>query len=282
MTLVAAALPVRVARSRAAIGVDLFTCAVIVSVAVALAGLTWRLSGESGLPAPAVAFVPPAPPPPIDVAAIVAASPFGSSAPLAATAVAGNLTLRAIMFARPASASTALVSAGDAPSTLLHIGDPAPGGAIVDSIAVDHVLLRGPAGLQTLGFPKPGAPPAPAGTAPAAQPFVGLPTPTAPAPVPSAPLVFSPPPSGLGAPSAFLDSMGATATDGGYRIGTGASPAMRSAGLQPGDLVERVNGVAVGDASRDRALFASAAAGGPLRVELVRNGRRIAVSLPAR
>ncbi|GGE79792.1 type II secretion system protein N [Sphingomonas prati] len=269
-------------RSRAEIGVDLFTGAVIVSVAIALAGLTWRLTGESGLPARAVAFTPVAPPPPVDVAAIVAASPFGSAAPVATAAAAGNLVLRAVMFARPASASTALVSAGDTPATLLHVGDPAPGGAIVDSIAIDHILLRGPAGLQTLAFPQPGAPPPAAGTAPTPQPFVGLPTAATPTPVPSAPLVFSPPPSGAGAPAAFLDSMGATPTDGGYRIGPGASPAMRAAGLQPGDLVERVNGAAVGDANRDRALFASAASGGPLRVELVRNGRRIAVSLPAR
>jgi len=192
--------------------------------------------------------------------------------------------LRAVMFARPASASTALVSAGDTPAMLLHIGDPAPGGATVDSIALDHVVLRTPAGLQTLAFPKPGAPAATGattGTAPAPQPFVGLPTPTAPVAIPSAPLVLPPPP-GAAAPAAFLDSIGATPTPGGYRIGTAASPAMRAAGLQPGDVVQRVNGTAVGNVDTDRALFASAAGGGPLRVELLRGGRHIAVSLPAR
>ena len=276
-------LALRPRRSRAAIGVDLFTGAVIVSVAIALAGLSWRIAGDSGLPARAAPIAPAAPPPPIDLTAITAASPFGSAAALATTPVAGGLVLRSVLFARPASASTALVSAGDTAAILLHIGDPAPGGAIVDSIAIDHIVLRGPAGLQTLAFPRPGAPvPAATGTAaPAAQPFVGLPTATAPSPVPSAPLVLPPPP-GAAAPAAFLDSIGATPTQGGYRIGAGASPAMRAAGLLPGDVVERVNGTAVGNADTDRMLFASAAGGGPLRVELVRGGRRIAVSLPAR
>ena len=270
-------------RSRAAIGVDLFTGAVILSVAIALAGLTWRIAGDSGLPARTLPIAPAAPPPPVDLTAIIAASPFGSAAALATTPAAGGLVLRSVMFARPASASTALVSAGDAAAILLHVGDPAPGGAIVDAIAIDHIILRGAAGLQTLAFPQPGAPvPATAGTAaPAAQPFVGLPVPTTPVPVPSAPLMLPPPP-GSAAPAAFLDSIGATPTQGGYRIGAGASPAMRAAGLQPGDVVERVNGTTVGNADTDRMLFAAAAGGGPLRVELVRGGRRIAVSLPAR
>lgn len=265
-------------RTRAAIGVDLFTVAMIVSVAIALAQLTWRILGDSGLPARPVPVVLAPPPAPVDLTAITAASPFGTAAAAAGPA-AGNLILRAIMFARPATASTALISAGDTPAILLHVGDPAPGGAIVDGIALDHVVLRTSAGLQTLAFPKPGAPAA--GAAPSAQPFVGLPTPTAPVAIPSAPLLLPPPPTG-GARIGFLDSIGATPTQEGYRIGADAPAAMRAAGLQPGDVVQKINGTTVGNADTDRALFASAVSGGALRVELVRNGRHIAVSLPAR
>ncbi|HEX8445939.1 MAG TPA: type II secretion system protein N [Sphingomonas sp.] len=270
-------------RSRAEIGVDLFTGAVIVSVAVALAGLSWRIAGDSGLPARAPVAAPVPTAAPVDLSAITGSAPFGSAAAVPTTAATGGLMLRAVLFARPASASTALISSGDTPALLVHIGDPAPGGAVVDSIAIDHVVLRTASGLQTLAFPKPGAPATPAdpsGT-PTPQPFVGLPTPTAPVPIQSAPLSL-PPPMGLDAPAAFLDSIGATATAGGYRIGPNAAPAMRAAGLQPGDVVKKVNGAMVGDIDRDRMLFAAAANGTPLRIELVRNGRTIAVSLPAR
>ena len=266
-------------RSRAAIGVDLFTGAVILSVAVALAGLSWRIAGDSGLPARAPVAAEPPPPAPVDLSAIAATSPFGTAVAAPADAAARGLTLRAILFARPASASSASISAGDAPAMLLHIGDPAPGGAIVDNIAIDHVVLRTGSGLQTLAFPKPGAPAAESGGA--APPYIGLPTPSAPTPIPSAPLSL-PPPRFTNNPAAFLDGIGATATDGGYRIGTNAPPALRQAGLQPGDVVQTVNGSPVGNADRDRALFAAAASGAPLSVELLRNGRRIAVSLPAR
>jgi general secretion pathway protein C len=272
-------------RSRGEIGVDLFTGAVILSVALALAGLSWRIAGDSGLSARAPVAAATPPPPPVDVAAIVAASPFGTAAALPVDAGASGLTLRALMFAHPAGASTALISAGDAPAMLLHIGDPAPGGAIVDGIAIDHVLLRTAGGLQKLEFPKPGAGAAgagqPGGSSP---PPIALPAPAGPTAMPSAPLMLPPPGHGGGAGIAptFLDSMGATATDGGYRIGTNASAAMRQAGLQPGDLVQKVNGTVVGNVDGDRMLFAAAAGGAPLNVEILRNGRRITISLPAR
>ena len=57
---------------------------------------------------------------------------------------------------------------------------------------------------------------------------------------------------------------------------------MRGAGLAPGDVVEKVNGVQVGDAERDRRLFDEAVVSGRARVEVVRDGRRIILSFPLR
>ena len=54
---------------------------------------------------------------------------------------------------------------------------------------------------------------------------------------------------------------------------------MRHAGLRPGDIVERLNGQALGDPSRDRAAFDAAVVAGTVSVEIERNGKRIIASL---
>jgi general secretion pathway protein C len=77
--------------------------------------------------------------------------------------------------------------------------------------------------------------------------------------------------------------MGMTSTgQGGYVVGADSSPQLLRAGLRPGDVIRSVNGQALGDPDADRDLFASAAASGRLRVEVVRDGRTLSLTVPLR
>ena len=88
---------------------------VVLSVAAALANLTWRFAGEAGGPSAVTAamdaYVAPAPPP--DVSGMINLPPFGK-AMVAASAAAPppDLILNGVLLANPMSASSALIAAG--------------------------------------------------------------------------------------------------------------------------------------------------------------------------
>lgn len=263
---------------QARIGVDLFTAAVIASVAIALAGLTWRLAGNSDDAGRRVTASAAPPPPAIDVGPLLALAPFGKTAAAAAPSTL-SLELRGILLAAPRSASSVLIGTAGGPSRAWMLGQAIDGGAVVQDIAIDHVVLSVNGQLQTLAFPRPGAT---AGTSPAISPAA---TATATAlGFSAAPPAAALPPAAAGGTStqALLDSMGATPTSRGYRIGQNVSGAMRQAGLQPGDVIEKVNGTVVGDVERDRSLLDAAAKAGVARVEVVRNGTRVTLAFPLR
>src|SRR3569833_801405 len=112
---------------QARIGVDLFTAAVVASVGVALAGLTWRLLGDAGsrYGATPVAAQPARP---VDLGPIIAAAPFGTGGAVSGAPVTDrSLVLRGIVLATPRSASTALIQFGDSPPTAFAIGQAAGG-----------------------------------------------------------------------------------------------------------------------------------------------------------
>ena len=288
---------------QAKLGVDVFGGAVIVSVAFALAGLTWRIAGDPGT---GVAVSPPATAfgGPVDLAPIIALAPFGSA--VVAESGAGNqpMQLHGILLATPIEASSVLIAINNAPPTAFRIGQ-AVGGSTIESIAIDHVILRTADGTQALAFPQrsggaaagsavantgngtTGAAPA-SGTVPTGVAAIralipesarGDPAPTtqnngSPAPPPS------PTPSGG---SAILDTLGATATPGGgYLVGPSASPAMQAAGVRPGDVIERINGKALGNSGQAQQLISEAMASGSARVEIMRNGQRVSLSVPLR
>ena len=75
---------------------------------------------------------------------------------------------------------------------------------------------------------------------------------------------------------------GVSASAAGYRIGANPSPELRRFGLQPGDVIESLNGQAVGDAASDQQLFERARSAGQARVVVVRDGRRITLNFPLR
>ena len=252
-------------------GVDAFAGLVALSVGVALAGLTWRLVGDPGSrygSAPVAARVAR----PVDVDAVIAAAPFGTSlAAASAQPTDQPLTLRGILLAVPREASTALISVGNAPPVGFAIGQ-AAGSGVIDEIALDHVMLRVGGGQQMLAFPvKAGGAPPPSAAPPA---------------VSSSPIAQSiaapPPPAAPPAPSGFIASLGGSQSGEGYRLGGQPPPAALLAGLQPGDVIEHVDGMTVGQITRDPAAYAKAAADGSAQLDVTRGGRRLTIVVPLR
>jgi len=85
------------------------------------------------------------------------------------------------------------------------------------------------------------------------------------------------PPSGPlpGNSAAALQKLGATQTAEGFRIGTNGPP-----GMQTGDLITSVNGTALTDTQAANAAFAAAQQSGSAQVQILRDGRRIMLTVP--
>ena len=280
---------------------------VVGSLALALAGLTWRLTGwDDGRKEVAVAeSLPPlgtaaAPGADADVARIVSLAPFGgAAAPGGLPASTLGLVLKGVLMAYPASASTALISVGDGPAAIYSVGQTPVGDAVIESIEVDHVILTSGGARQRLDFPEPVA--VDPATVSSATPGAGITvTPVQPAvsPAAAAALAMSSPVASAAAAAqqaprvadagatpnvaAAAGAAGVTATASGYRIGPNPSAELRRFGLQPGDVIETLNGQSVGDAGLDQQLIERARSAGQARVVILREGRRLTVNLPLR
>jgi general secretion pathway protein C len=248
------------------IGVDIFAALVVASVGVALAGLSWRLLGDPGsrLSASLVAARPARP---VDIAPLIALAPFGTTAVSGAAAQTGNLplTLRGIIFARPTTASSALISVGDATPVVVRIGQ-SVGSSNVGSIEIDHVVLVSGGAQTILAFPNPaavaGMVPA---TTPVRQPSVAMPAAAA----------GSSPMNGPGT----LERWGVAPSGAGLAINN-PSDVMLIAGLKAGDQVIAINGTPAGDAARNPGLLQSLMSGGSARIDIVRDGQRQTISVP--
>lgn len=272
--------------------------AVVGSLGLALAGLTWRLVGwddgraevavaETLAPAGAAG----APGVDADVARIVSLTPFGGAPAGGLPASTLGLVLRGVMMAYPADASTALISVGEGPAALYGVGQTPVGDAVIEAIAVDHVVLSSGGVRQRLDFPV-STSVAPAPAAASETTGAGITVTPAPAAVTAAPTPVAPPAASGPAPTrsteagtggdipASAGAAGVTASAAGYRIGPNPSPELRRFGLLPGDVIESLNGQAVGDATSDRQLFERARAAGQARVVILREGRRLTVNLP--
>lgn len=256
---------------QARLGANLFTAAVVASVGIALAGTTWRLLGDPGqrLGATPVAARP-APPP--DIATLVSLSPFGAAAPIATGAADTNVVLRGIMLAQPRAASSALISIGGATPIAFYVGNAVAGGTI-DEIAADHVVIALGAERRLLAFPdRSGTVPTTAATAVTPAPAVSVAA-TAPPP-PAAPVPNA-------TPQALLAGLGASAAADGFHVNS-PNPQMKQAGLLPGDVVARVNGMAMAELMANPAALQTAFTNGTARMDVIRAGQPLTLSVPLR
>ena len=256
-----------------AIGLDVFTGAVVLSVAVALAGLTWRMAGHAGTGAITVpdAGRLPVAAAPLPAAGAVAFQPFGRADPGDASQPTGlALELKGLVFARPAELASAFVSVSGAEAIPVKVGD-SVGGATVQAIGRDRIILMNGGRSEYLAMPDPFAAPAVPGAP--GQPQAGA-VPVPPPPVGAQPQVAPPPPPNA---TTLLQRFNATPTAEGLRIGAGAP-----GGLRQGDVIQSVNGQSLADPAAAQGALAAAQQSGAARVDIVRNGQRVTLTVPTR
>lgn len=250
---------------------DLLTGAMVVSVAVALAGLSWRIAGHAGTGAITVPSGRSGPAVAPDMAPVIALAPFGK--PLVADAPQPTtlpLELKGIVAAIPAELSTAFIAVSGAPATGFRVGQQV-NGATIAAIQRDRVLFDNGGRREFLAFPDPSLSPEQRQAAAAAPPSSGQ------APAPGAtPSVQAPAPL-PGNSAAALQKLGATQTPDGVRIGSNGPP-----GMQAGDVITSVNGTPMTDTQAANAAFAAAQASGSAQVQILRDGRRITLTVPLR
>lgn len=268
--------------SRAA---DIFTGLVVASVALALAGLTWHIFGAGPASAPPPAGQAAVTAPPADIAPVLALAPFGPLDSASAQPTSLALQLRGIILADPSAASTALIAPNGGQPVAYKVGQAVPGGATIEEIALSRVLLRVNGRLERLDLPRVSA----AGTttspqAAAPPPSNSPPAPPSPdgSPPPAMQAIAPPPAAPEGGPLALLEKLGAAPDGGTYKVGPEPSPAARRAGLLPGDVIERINGLPATAVVSDRQLIAAAVAAGPAQIDVLRGGKRISFSFALR
>jgi general secretion pathway protein C len=244
---------------------DIATAAVIVSVAVALAGLTWRIAGHAGTGAVTV----PSGARPVaqvaDLTPALAFAPFGKGTTEATTATALPLKLKGVFAASPATLSVAYIEVGSDAAKPFRIGE-APGGGVIEGILRDRVLLRVNGRIEFLAFPDP--------TLTAEQQTAAL---TQPEPTPlAAPQGSGPPIQPQSAAAAALAGL-APAPGGGLLVGDGAPP-----GLRQGDVVTSINGTPVTNQASAAAALAAAQASGSAQIQITRDGKPVTLTVPTR
>ena len=244
---------------------DIATAAVVVSVAIALAGLTWRIAGHASSGAVTVPSGARTVAAPADVTAALAFAPFGKGAATdASQATALPLKLKGVFAASPADLSVAYIEVGGEPAKAFRVGE-AAGGGTIEGILRDRVLLRVSGRIEYLAFPDPTLTAdqqaqAAAGPAQQVQP-TGAAAPAS--------------PNTTAVPSAIVS--GLTPVPGGVQIGSNAPP-----GLQQGDVITSVNGQAISSQASAASALAAAQSRGTAQIQITRDGKPVTLTVPTR
>ena len=249
------------------------------------------------------------------------ATPSGAAAEAAREELAETrlpLVLHGVFVAETPAESAAILARKGLSEELFRIGEQVPGNATLDSVYLDHVLLRRGRALERLTFPKsdeniaipnPRTDNANSGSlnsralqardplargGPSRSPAEGSAF-TPPAPPPRAGH-REPSPQEMAEryrerlqddPRRALGELGLTPLEGGaaggYRLDRlGQSPYLRQTGLKPGDVILSINGQPVGDVRRDRLELDNVLAQGSARIEVQRGERRFFISASLR
>ncbi len=243
---------------------DIVTAAVVVSVAIALAGLTWRIAGHASTGAVTVPSGARSVAAPADITAALAFAPFGKSAISdASQATALPLKLRGVFAASPADLSVAYIEVGGEPAKAFRVGE-APGGGTIEGILRDRVLLRVNGRIEYLAFPDP--------TLTADQQADAAAKPAAPQPAGAQTIAAAPPPAAAAALAGLAPAPG-----GGLQVGDAAPP-----GLQPGDVITSINGTAISSQASAASALAAAQQRGSAQIQITRDGKPVTLTVPTR
>ncbi|WP_066662903.1 MULTISPECIES: type II secretion system protein N [unclassified Sphingomonas] len=240
---------------------DLVTGAVVVSVAIALAGLTWRIAGHASTGAVTI----PSGARPVavtaDITPALAFAPFGKGAATdASQPTALPLKLKGVFAASPAALSVAYIEVSGEPAKPFRIGE-APGGGTIEGILRDRVILRVAGRIEYLAFPDPAL------TTEQQQKAAA---PPAPPPAAAAPAAA---PAGAAAALAAMTP----APGGGMQVGANAPP-----GLQSGDVITSIGGTPLTSPASAASAFAAAQSRGSVQVQITRDGKPVTLTIPTR
>lgn len=256
----------------------------VMVLSLALAQLTWRSVPQHDIDG----FLPPktalqgataATP---SIASLTESHLFGLPQALPGSAINApettlNLSLRGIIAVGKGRALAIIANGAD--EQPYKVGDSLPAGAMVHEILADRVILERSGRFETLTLPKESLE---NGAAPGVLHGVAVPT------------------AGLSAPGAKLgeirnrlrnnpaEVVGLNALQPvmengqikGYQLGDSPyTPVLREAGLSPGDVVTRVNGISVTDQARAAEIFNQLSTAGRIDLEVERGGAPMALSV---
>lgn len=260
---------------------------VAISFGAAAAPVIWHVMGEVATGAhvtPAQAAIAQSPDvPAADITPMLAFAPFGKAAPIFPPAPAEvpatqlGLTLLGLTIATTASESRAIIAGGDLPVSSYAVGEAISATVTLAEAHPDHVILMANGAPEALHFAKDSSDIA-------TQPPILVPIARSGPQDPSNPdaVIAYYREEILQNPQSVMDRLGLQATAAGYLIADTAAADVRRAGFQPGDLVTRVNGKAVGDVEQDKIHFDEIAASGRATVEVQRSGQVVTMTFPLR
>lgn len=267
-----------------------FAAALILTVLLAhgLASLTWSLLPRAEQPPPPTA--------PLSEAPAVARADFSrlsnlhlfgraqsqqrTAAPIDAPETSLNLTLRGILYNPDPKQARAIISAPNKEDEMYRVGDQVPGGATIDQIYADRVMLLRNGQYETLRLPEDRLN-LPGGAAAAAD-SGGSPS------LPSAgqevlaeyrrQLIETPENASQYIQAEPVNQGGSGIA--GFRVNPGADPAMFNlAGLQPGDIVTAVNELQLDTVDKGFEAIEELAASEEITLKVLRNGQEQTIQL---
>ena len=274
----------------------------LLSLAAPTATMLWHASGDTAI---AARELPPLAagqePEPVDTSALRALAPFGSDAPAPVGGppeeTALDLVLHGVAISSDPSRSAAFIGTGARTRRYLT-GEAIADGVALTAVASDHVRLDVNGAEEILSFPNaPGPAETSAEEAAPAEIVAAAPMDRLGAAIVDGvrrERAGRPPPETVEDhialwrdrirrnPSQALGSIGLVPGEGGYTIAEDHDSGVARIGLRSGDVVTRVNGQAVGDVDRDKALYDEIAASGLATVEIERDGETITMSFPLR
>lgn len=243
-------------------------------IAWVLAGLAWLASGHNDsalVPLPARPHRAAA----IDTGRLATLNLFGQAPSAPASGAAANapdtsLQLRlagVFVSTDPAHSSAIVAERTGTEAKLYRINETLPGGATLDAVYDDRILIkRGAGASEILRFEKTGGL---SGGKP------GTPAPNAGVPGPRQ-LLATAVDALNAAPDQFVQQMGLKRNGPGYEISADTPENLRTAiGLQPGDRLVSINGTLLGDPRKDRETLMTLQNGGTARVVIQRGNQTL-------
>ncbi len=266
----------------------------VLLLAYALAGISWQMwpqlqnGNDHGLPVVAPTPSTSSPPPVSGLDAVAALHLFGQSeAPTAVPAQSVidapetrlSLTLKGIVAVSDGGHGRALIAEGSAAEKVYKVGDALSGGAVLHEVLADKVILKRGSRFETLTLPRKraelsGAPSAAGARANSRS------TPTTPGRRGAISHQLSTLRDKIAAdPQQALDLVQVQPVmEGGmikgYRVNPGKQRRLfHGTGLRAGDVVTRVNGIALSDPAQMASLFAQFKSAASFNLEVERGGR---------